>query len=297
MKRIAVVLNFSAEDSEKMDAFQTVRDILKAAGLELDIGHVPGDQVEVALRAFVGKQPDAVIAGGGDGTVSAAADALAGTGIPLGVLPLGTLNHFAKDAGIPLMPEDAARLIARPSFQTIDLAEVNGRHFINNSSIGLYPRMVRIREEQRIRLGRGKWPAMLSAFIHVFRRPTCIALQVRANGESAEREVPFVFIGNNIYRFDLFTLGGREALDAGVLSLYTAKRCGRFSLLRLATRAVLNRLDQGRDFEARAVPDVVIDIPRPRIRAACDGEIMTLAPPLRYRIHPGALKIIAPEKR
>lgn len=284
-----------------MNAFRSARDVLEAAGLDLDIGHISGDQtgdqIERVLRAAVGRNPDAMIAGGGDGTVGAAADALARTGIPLGVLPLGTFNHFAKDAGIPLEPEDAARLIARPSFRTIDLAEVNGRHFVNNSSIGLYPRMVRLREEQRMRLGRGKRQAMLSAVIHVFRRPTCMTLQVRANSESVERPVPFVFVGNNIYRFDLFTPGGREALDAGVLSLYTAKRCGRFGLLGLAIRAALNRLDQGRDFESRVVSEVTIDIPRPRIRTACDGEIVNLTPPLRYRIHPGALKIIAPEKK
>lgn len=294
MKRVAMILNYSAGDSESVKTFRSVRDILKAAGLDLEVEHVIPAQLKKTLRTILERRPDAVVAGGGDGTVSAAAAALAGTGIPLGVLPLGTLNHFAKDAGIPLDPEEAARLIAQPSFRTVDLGEVNGRYFINNSSIGLYPRMVRLRDEQRYRLGRGKWPAMLLAFFRVFRRPSCITLRVRADGETAERQAPFVFIGNNIYRFDLFTLGGREALDAGVLSIYTAKGCGRFSLLSMAIRAVVNRLDQGRDFEVRTVSEVSIDVARSRIRVACDGEITTMTPPLRYRMHPGALKVISP---
>src|SRR6185503_16647759 len=100
---------------------------------------------------------DAVVIGGGDGTVSAAADRAVRHGKPIGVLPLGTLNHFARDLGMPPDLRDAVRAIATGVVREVDVGEVNGRVFVNNSSIGVYPTVVRDRDEQRLRFGRGKW--------------------------------------------------------------------------------------------------------------------------------------------
>src|SRR5205085_3689399 len=104
--------------------------------------------------------------GGGDGTQSAIASRLAGTQLVHGVLPLGTLNHFAKDLGIPLQLDEAVRTLAEGRVLEVDVGEVNGRVFINNSSLGLYPEIVRERELQQMRLGKSKWRALASASLH-----------------------------------------------------------------------------------------------------------------------------------
>ena len=107
--------------------------------------------------------------GGGDGSIRAVAGVLADSDVPLGVVPLGTLNHFAKDLGIPLKVEDAAATIAAGRTRLVDLAEVNGETFINNSSIGIYPYMVIDRERRRAQHKLTKWMAMVPAFFRMLR--------------------------------------------------------------------------------------------------------------------------------
>ena len=119
-----------------------------------------------------------IVAAGGDGTVSAVAANVAGTGIPLGVLPLGTLNHFARDLGLPFDVEEAVRVLKSGRAIAVDTGEVNGHTFMNNSSIGLYPRLVRYRNQQQHRLGRGKWSALLRATLTVLHRHPLFGVRV-----------------------------------------------------------------------------------------------------------------------
>jgi diacylglycerol kinase family enzyme len=258
---------------------------------------------QAAEEARRGKA-DAVVAAGGDGTVSAAAGVLMGTNIPLGVLPLGTLNHFAKDLAIPLTLAEAAKVIAAGNVRAVDVGEVTAaepasnarvtRTFINNASIGLYPHMVSKRERQQERLGRGKWVAMLAALLSVFRRYPVIEVILNTPELAMRRTTPFVFVGNNRYRFDLLSPGGRPALDRGELGVYLANRTGRFGLLRMALRALLGRLEQARDFDALASPALEVDTRKKTLRIALDGEVTRLRPPLHFRSRAGGLLVLAP---
>jgi diacylglycerol kinase family enzyme len=245
-----------------------------------------------------GRPFDAIVVGGGDGTVGAAAGALAGTGAPLGVLPLGTLNHFAKDLGLPADLDGAVDVIAAGRARRVDVAEVNGRVFVNNSSVGLYAEMVADRDRQRRAEARGKWPAMLLAGWRALRRFPLRRLSIRAEGWALPCETPLVFVGNNAYEVSLPNAGGRTVLDRGELCLYVVGCRGRWGLLRVAARAALGRLDQGRDLEMRSAAEAEIR-PRTRrpLRVSIDGEVAAMRPPLRYRIRPRALSVLAPEPR
>ncbi len=121
----------------------------------------------MAKKAIAG-EAEIIVAGGGDGTVSAVASVVCKTDKTLGVLPLGTLNNFSKDLGIPQNIEDAVKIIAGNKVKTIDVGEVNGRIFINNSSIGLYPHIVKRREAQQ-RLGYGKWRSAFWAALKILK--------------------------------------------------------------------------------------------------------------------------------
>ena len=292
--RVVVLTNPAA--GSRADAVAELRDALSAAGVDVvDVKQVPGEELTRLTRRLAEEgQVDAVVAAGGDGTVSAVAAGLVGTDVPLGVLPTGTLNHFARDAGLPAGLSDAALVVAGGNVAALDVGEVNGRAFINNSSIGLYPHIVGKRDRQRQRLGRGKWLAMLLSFISVFRRFPTIAVQIGAPDRSVLRTTPFVFVGNNLYDITLTTLGRRKRLDSGQLCVYFTNRAGRFGLLRLALRAVLGRLEQARDFEALCLSELWIDSPQSSLRTAVDGEVIHLAPPLHFRIRPAALKVLIP---
>jgi diacylglycerol kinase family enzyme len=234
----------------------------------------------------------ATTAGGGDGTVNGVAAALVDTGIALGVLPLGTLNHFAKDLGVPLDLEAAVRTIVAGQAHAVDVGEVNGRIFVNNSSLGIYPEIVRDRERQQKRFGRNKWLAMAWATLAVLRRYPFLGVRLAVDGRPQFFRTPFVFIGNNEYQMDGLALGQRAALDGGVLSLFVAQRPGRLRLIQFALRALFGRLRQARDFAAVRASEVVVESRRHRLHVATDGEVGVMTPPLRYRIRPASLRVM-----
>ncbi|MGC4004181.1 MAG: diacylglycerol kinase family protein [Pirellulales bacterium] len=152
--RALVLLNAAAGTLAAMSEVDPILPIvsaLNAFDIEAEIRVLPAPELTAAAAEAATRSYDAVIGGGGDGTLSAIAGALAGTKMPLGVLPLGTLNHFAKDLKIPMHLADAAWVVAQRRIAQVDVAEVNGRVFLNNSSLGLYPRMVIERDGQRQR--------------------------------------------------------------------------------------------------------------------------------------------------
>lgn len=236
-----------------------------------------------------------IVAGGGDGTISAVASAIFNSGKTLGVLPLGTLNNFSKDLGISQDLAEAVRVIAENHTKEIDVGEVNGRIFINNSSIGLYPHIVKRREKQQ-RLGHGKWRSAFWAALKILKRSAFFA--VRLKNETGERIVktPFVFVGNGEYEMDFFNIGRRAKIDDGKLSVYFLHRSGRRGLFLLVARTIFGRLKQARDFEEVNVEEITFETRKKKILVAFDGEVETLETPLRYKIHPKALRVIVPRE-
>jgi diacylglycerol kinase family enzyme len=272
---------------------------LAAAGADAQVELVDGPELTATMKRMISEAPafDVLAVGGGDGTISTAAGHLAGTGIPLGVLPLGTLNHFAKDLGIPDVIELACATIANGHTRVIDVAELNGRVFVNNSSIGLYPYLVETRERQRRALGLGKWGAMALACAWMLRRFPLRRLTIRSADGARERRTPCAFIGNNCYAVEGPALGTRAALDGGTLCLYVARSRSRLQFLLLMLKAMIGRMGPLRDLEAMTAETLTIDSRARRLRVALDGEIAKMAPPLRYRIRRGALRVIVPRTR
>jgi diacylglycerol kinase family enzyme len=235
-----------------------------------------------------------IVAAGGDGTVSAVAGVLRGTGTALGVLPFGTLNHFAKDLGIPLDAAQAARTIAAGRRIAVDVGEVNGRCFINNASLGLYPGMVRERDRQQRRLRRSKRHAMLWATLAVLNRPPLLDLRLEVDGKMHDYRAPFVFIGNNDYQMEGFDIGTRARLDEGRLDVYTTRGCGAGGLVMLMLRALLGRLRQDREFFEAHPATLRVASRKQRLLVATDGEVTSMQTPLEFRIAPRALQVVVP---
>lgn len=266
------------------------------ANVEVDVVDISQVQPSRLLERARASGACAVVAGGGDGTINAVASALVGHDLPLGILALGTLNHFARDLGIPVELEEAVRIVAAGRIREVDVGEVNGRVFLNNSSMGLYPRIVRKRDTIMERLGRGKWVSAFLAAASSLRRFPLFDCLLVIDGAVVARKTPFVFVGNNRYQIDLLRLGSRTSLDGGVLSVYLPVQRGRFAMLRLAVRALLGLLMQGRDFESVCVPEFTVGTRRRRVHMGIDGEVVTMRPPLRYRSRPQALRVLVPPK-
>jgi YegS/Rv2252/BmrU family lipid kinase len=294
----AVILNATSGADDKAQAREILADTFASHNIEARISLAKsGEEIIDLARRAVRDNCQPIIAGGGDGTINAVASVLVDTNRTLGVLPLGTLNHFAKDLRIPLDVQAAARVCLEGREANVDVGEVNGRIFLNNSSLGLYPSIVRHRERQQEQLGRGKWPAFIWATLTMLRRYPFLSVRLSTDEERMIRHTPFVFVGNNEYEMESFNVGARSCIDKGQLSLYVAHRTGRLGLLRLAWRALFGGLRDEEDFNALCTKEIWIETRHPKpLRVATDGEVTTMTTPLHYRVRPGALRVLVPKE-
>lgn len=287
MKAVAI-LNRNKGESDEVAA------ALSQSGIDAAIEAVDGDAIRERADAAVSAGAALIIVGGGDGSVSSVAQAVAGTDAKLAILPLGTLNHLARDLGIPLKLQEAASLVGSGQALKVDVAEVNGRTFVNNAAIGLYPLMVVDREAQQSRLGRSKRLAMLVASLRTLMRFHHHRLRLSVDGGNARVDTPLLFVGNNDYRLALPAAGQRDSLDDGQLCVMVMRRKGVPGFLAAVARALLGIQRADDMVRIDGVQRLRVDSARSVITLALDGETLAMKPPLEFRIRPGALRVIAP---
>jgi diacylglycerol kinase family enzyme len=251
-----------------------------------------GDDI-AALARDAARTSEIVVAAGGDGTVSTVAGVLAGTETALGVLPAGTLNHFARDMKLPDAIDKAVATVVAGHTTQVDAGEVNGHVFVNNSSIGVYPNAVAIREQLR-RAGRGKWVAFAMAMWRVLRTYRGVRVLLTTNGRQFSVRTPFVFVGNNEYVIEGLQIGAREHLTSGKLFVYLAPRISTRKLPLLLLRALFGHVAETHAFEIIPTCDLKIETASSRhMTVSLDGETTELRMPLHYRARPGALRVIS----
>ena len=291
---LALVVNAAAGSGEQPQEL-ALRELFQSGGLAVRILPASsGDELRSITTSELRERPRMIVAGGGDGTVSAVASLLVGTDTALGVLPLGTLNHFAKDLRIPMALDQAVAVLAAGHETRIDVGAVNGRTFLNNSSLGIYPGIVRDRERQQRSLRRGKRWALIWATLTVLRRAPFLDVKLVLDGDERSYRAPFVFIGNNSYAMEGFDVGTRESLRGGHLSVYVTRRQSRLGLVGLGFRALFSRLRQARDFEAITAHSVAVRSRHKHLLVASDGEVTLMETPLEYRSLPRALRVVVP---
>jgi len=227
--RIPVLLNARAGGAGQREVGARVQQLFADRGLVADVTWLDPRRALLAEVRDAVRGACLVVAGGGDGTINSVASALDGSATRLGVLPLGTLNHFAKDLGIPIDLEDAVGVIAAGATRRVDVGEVNGRIFLNNSSIGVYPSIVQAREALQ-QAGHRKWVALAIAAARVLRRQRRISVRMQADGRSSTWRTPFVMVGNNEYDATGLRLAGRSHLDTGRLFAYEHEGAVKFNV-------------------------------------------------------------------
>ena len=288
--RAAIIINEEAGQGQNL---RHISDKLDQADFSYDIFKIAGVNLPDILEKVSNEAYEILIAAGGDGTISSVAEKAVKLNRTMGIIPAGTLNHFAKDAGIPVDTDEALENILKGHTALIDTAYVNDHIFLNNSSIGLYPKVVKRREEQ-MKLGGKKWTAMLKAALAVLKSIPKINVTIKADGSTVKYKTPFVFVGNNDYKFDLFNLGSRETLEDGMLSIYYPKYEGRISYLRLILQTLIGRLDQEDNFQILRSEDLIIYSNKRKLDVSIDGEVFRIETPLHYKIKPKSLRLILP---
>ena len=244
---------------------------------------------DAALRGY-----DIIVAAGGDGTVNAVASAIVGHGtIRLGVLPTGTLNHFARDLGIPVELESAVDNIVAGNARAVDVGEVNGRIFVNNSSLGLYPAIIRLRETLQ-RSGFGKFPAAIWASVRIIARFRHLHLELHSGLElPVHLTTAMLFVGNNAYEMSVNELGQRRSIDSGQLWIMLPTATNLWALLRSLFFIVTGR-EAANDLLTYETTELVVVSRRRSLNVAADGEVLQLQAPLTYRTLPKSLRVVVP---
>jgi YegS/Rv2252/BmrU family lipid kinase len=292
---IAIVLNSGSGNGREPPDPDALRAKFAAHGLVVEVFRCEaGGSIADLVQAAIASAPAALVAAGGDGTVNAVATAALEHDLPFGVLPFGTLNHFARDLDIPDDVDKAIEAIAAGHERRVDVATANERLFLNNASLGLYATIVVDRERQQRRLGRGKWSALLRATLQALREPQAFEVAIEADGRMLCQRTPVVFIGNNDYIVQGPEAGRRASLDDGLLSVYVLHPRTAAGLLWLALRTLLRGTSGASDLDAFSTRQLEVHGRGARLPFARDGEVDDIETPIRFAVRPGALRVLAP---
>lgn len=297
--RIALVLNLSAGTFLRRPPAplaEAITNTFRSAGHVVETTLCGRRDIAGILSALAQRNDlDAVVCGGGDGTIQTAILAGLGHLRPLGILPLGTLNLLARDLGLPLDPIEAAEALADGHSVAIDLAEVNGLPFAIWASLGMHPWVVRRRDKLQ-REGLRKWPAFALAALRAFRRYPLVRVTVSVGDSQRTVATPLLVISNNAWHEQRPPLT-RETLDSGELVVHVAKVQSRLGLLWLALRALVGAWNVTGLLDTFKAHEVRVISRKRRIMVSLDGEVTVLRSPLVFRLRPRGLTVLMPSAK
>ena len=297
-KIVAVINKESGTVDEDPDLYSKtgINRLFRDAGIPADIHLVMPSLLEPELRRAANSDSEVIIIGGGDGSINMAANIIRGTHKVLGVLPMGTLNNFARSVGMPADVSEAVKALAHSVALSVDVGEVNGMVFVNNSSIGFYSEAVRMREKYMEKFGLRKYTAMAMAFMTLVWDLRIFELQIETSGKEEFIRAPFLFLGNNLYDPQFLSYAKRESLSDGLLSVFYPQGVGRFGLARIALMAFLGRLKNLPEMNIFESAELTVKSRHGWLRVSRDGEIGWMRPPLHYRILPKAINVLSPPR-
>lgn len=292
-----VVLNRGCREGGAREAIEKV---FAEAGRRVEFVCIEPGEVAVACQRAGRAARDAggaLVAVGGDGTLNAATQAALANGCPLGVVPQGTFNMFARDHGLPLDPEEAARALLDAEIEPVQVGLLNGRAFLVNGSIGLYPQILKDREDFKQRLGRRRWVAVLSGLKTLVGWRRQLDVELELDGRIMQLRTPTLFVGNNRVQLEQAGVSPHEAQEVGhgQLVAMVARPQGRWAKLRWIARALVGQLAHSPEVDVHGLRSLTVAAPRHGvIHAATDGETVEMTPPLRFSVSPRPLLLLKP---
>ncbi len=294
---VTAILNVGSGSQRQHEIGEIVTHVFAENNINIDVqlAHRPAD-IPRFTRAAVESGRSMVLAGGGDGTISTVASVLSGTETLLGVLPCGTFNYFARLLGIPLDTEAAVRACIDGEIKRVPLGEVNGRVFLNNASMGLYPALLRQREESYKRWGRSQFIAYISAAWGLIRPRSHLEIDMLVEGKQKRFSTPLIFAASNPHQVEGFGMPGATCIAQHKLAFYVLPPVGRLGLLRLGWRMIRRKLTPAKDFQLLCSDEAHVHTRRRSITVAYDGEFERMNTPLTFRLKTDAIRVMVPRQ-
>lgn len=297
-KRYIVFFNEAAGTAASLGlSAGSLKELFDARGIDADIVTDWREDLAGAVKHAITEQPDAIVAAGGDGTVSGVAEHLVGSNVPLLILPLGTANLLARDLGIALEIEEWFEALPLLGLRRIDGAEVNGRFFLHLVVVGLMPGIAAERERARRTGGWNGFATFMRAMALRFSHSRRIDVALTCDdGRTEELRVSAVAVGNNQFDEGFGRIFSRQSLEDGKLSIYLLKRVSVWAAIRLAFEMVVGTWRKDELINLREGQSVTISRGRkPRkVRVMFDGEPEVMQSPLSFKVLPQALPVLAP---
>jgi diacylglycerol kinase family enzyme len=291
-----IVLNAASGRRNEAEFEERLANALGQHADRFSISRAPtGKDLGLAIRRSVEAGHPVLVAAGGDGTITAVAEAAAADGRRLGILPSGTFNFVARGLGIPEELDDAVRTLVGGTAQPTTVAEVNGRLFLNNASLGLYPAILREREGIYRRWGRSRIAAHWSVVRAIFGAFRPLQLRITVDGRVIRARTPLLFVARSAFQLDRYGLEGGDAVRAGRFALFLVPDVPPLRLFLITLRLALGGVRPGHDIELITCDEITVESARRRLLVARDGERGPMASPLTFRLRHDALQVIAPE--
>lgn len=241
-----------------------------------------------------------LVAAGGDGTINCAAQAALRHGCPLGVVPQGTFNLFARDHGLPEDPLECVQALHAAVPRPVQVGLVNERVFLANAAVGLYPKLLEDREEFKEQLGRRRrWIALLSSLYTLVEWRWEMRLDAELDGELKSLRTPSLFVCNNRVQLERLGIAGEivAPVGDGRLAALVAHPLDLGAKLRLASRAALSRLGEAREIDSYSLRSLGVTTRwARRLKVSTDGEVQWMELPLRFTVSPQPLLLMLPER-
>lgn len=298
---IFIVFNVGSGHRDANEEKTAIGGILREGGREFEFlessGAEPLDKLAERAVALAKARQGVVAAAGGDGTINAVANAVLGSGCPFGVLPQGTFNYFGRDNAISQDSSKAAQVLLRGRISPVQAGRVNGRLFLVNASVGLYPQILEDREAWKSQLGRSRFVAFISGIASLLKARRQLRLQIESGGQSMSLRTPTLFVGNN--RLQLTQVGidvqHSQAVAQGQLTAVAVRPIGTLALFGLLARGMLGRLGEAEHIQSFSFRRLTV-VPKGmrRIKVATDGEIVWMQTPLVFEVAPQPLLLLVP---
>ncbi|WAC72520.1 diacylglycerol kinase family protein [Roseateles sp. SL47] len=299
-----VVFNLASGRGDREEVRREIESACAAHGRRAELLTVesPDQLMETAQEAVCRARSahGVVVAAGGDGTLSAVAQATLGSGCPYGVLPRGTFNYFSRTHGISAEIGEAMKTLLEESPQPVQVGMVNGRAFLVNASVGLYPQLLEDRESWKQQFGRSRLVALGAGIATLLKGHRSLRLNFNApDAPEAPREIrtPTLFVGNNALQMEQVGLPESRAIDQGQLAGVAIRPVSRLGLMGLLLRGALGRLGEADDlvdFSFRRLTVHARRFGRRRVKVATDGEIVWMQLPLTFELGPEPLMLVRP---
>ena len=293
------VINAASGNNDADATRRVIEESLQATGRTGELLYAERGEIAKTARraaALARARGTAVIAVGGDGTINAVAQAAYIENCPLGVVPQGTFNYFARTHGIPADAAGAMQLLLHSAPVPVQVGMINEQVFLVNASVGLYPELLQDREAYKARFGRSRLVAFAAALATLLARHQQLHLHIERSSGARDVKTPTLFVGNNRLQLEQVGLPEAAALDEGCIAAVMLRPIGSLAMLGLLFRGAFGRLGEADTVESFKFHRMIVTPRRARygrkVKVAFDGELSHMSAPLDFRVAPKPLFLL-----